>query len=99
MGKSISSRIAKVVTGLVLLIGAVIILFPMYITIITSLKTQQESAADFFSLPSSFYLGNFISVFEKSGYWTYVWNSAKITIISVVLILVFIPMCAYAIAR
>ena len=42
MGKSISSRIAKVVTGLVLLIGAVIILFPMYITIITCLKKLQE---------------------------------------------------------
>lgn len=99
MGKSISSRIFKLFTWIILLMGATVILFPMFVTVTTSLKTQQESAANFFSLPSSFYLGNFRQVFEKSGYWTYVGNSAKVTIISVVLIIVFIPMCAYAIAR
>lgn len=99
MGKSISSRLFKLCTWIILLAGAAVILFPMFVTVITSLKTQQESAASFFSLPSSFYLGNFQQVFEKSGYWTYVGNSAKVTIISVVLIIIFIPMCAYAIAR
>lgn len=84
---------------LILVCGALIILFPLWITLITSLKTQQESAQSFFSLPTSFYLDNFVSVFQKSGYWMYVGNSAKITVIAVLLILLFIPMCAYGIAR
>lgn len=99
MGKTLTSKLTKILTVVILVIGALVILFPMFVTVITSLKTQQESAANFFSMPTSLYLGNFQAVFEKSGYWMYVWNSAKITIIAVVLILLFIPMCAYAIAR
>ena len=75
------------------------ILFPMFITVITSLKTQQESAVSFFSLPKSFYLGNFYQVIKRGKYWTFVWNSVKVTVASVALIIIFVPMCAYAIAR
>lgn len=75
------------------------ILFPLFITIITSLKTPAESAESFFSLPSSFYLDNFKSVFQKAGYFTYFRNSAVVTVTSVLAIYIITPMCAYAISR
>lgn len=99
MKKFIIPKLLKALTWIVLTAGAVVILFPLFITGITALKTHEESAEHFFSLPSSIYLGNFYQVFAKSSYWTYVGNSAKVTVISVILIVVLVPMCAYAIAR
>lgn len=95
----ISSKVINVFSWILLAVGAAVILFPLFITVITSFKTQQESAENFFALPLSFYLGNFYQVFAKSSYWTYVGNSAKVTVISVILIVVLVPACAYAIAR
>lgn len=48
--------VLKVLSYVFLIVGALMILFPLFITIITSLKTPAESAESFFSLPSSFYL-------------------------------------------
>ncbi len=99
MRLSVGGKILKVVSYAFLILGALIILFPFFVTVITSLKTQQESAESFFALPSSFYLENFKSVFQKAGYFTYFRNSALITITSVVLIFLLDPMCAYGISR
>ena len=51
---------------LALLPGIILIIFPMYVTIVTAFKTPQESGSSFFALPSSFFLGNFISVINLS---------------------------------
>ena len=74
------------------------ILFPLFITIITSLKTPAESAESFFSLPSSFYLDNF-KVCSESRVLYYFRNSAVVTVTSVLAIYIITPMCAYAISR
>lgn len=91
--------VLKILAYVLLIAGALMILFPLFITLITAFKTQQESAESFFSLPSSFYLGNFQSVFQKAGYFTYFGNSTLITVSSVVLIYLITPMCSYAISR
>ena len=91
--------VLKVLSYVFLIVGALMILFPLFITIITSLKTPAESAESFFSLPSSFYLDNFKSVFQKAGYFTYFRNSAVVTVTSVLAIYIITPMCAYAISR
>ncbi len=99
MRLSKGGKALKALSFIFLILGALIILFPFYVVIITSLKTQQESAASFFSLPSSFYLGNFVSVFQKAGYLTYFKNSLIVTVSSVFCIFILDPMCAYAISR
>lgn len=92
-------KMTTVLSTVILIIGAVLILFPLFITVITAFKSQQESAENFFALPTSFYLENFKSVFAKAGYLTYFKNSAVITVASVVAIFVVSPMCGYAISR
>ena len=81
MKRSKSSRILKILSYVLLITGMIVILYPFYLTIITALKTPQESSQSFFSFPQSFYLGNLV------------------TLVSVFLIMVLIPMCSYAIAR
>ena len=71
----------------------------MYVTIVTAFKTPQESGSSFFALPSSFFLGNFISVINKSYYFRYILNTAVILLCSVIVELLIVPMAAYSIQR
>lgn len=84
---------------LALLPGILLIIFPMYVTIVTAFKTPQESGSSFFAFPSSFFLGNFISVLNKSYYFQYILNTAVILVCSVIVELLIVPMAAYSIQR
>ena len=84
---------------LALLPGIILIIFPMYVTIVTAFKTPQESGSSFCALPSSFFLGNFISVINKSYYFRYILNTAVILVCSVIVELLIVPMAAYSIQR
>ena len=84
---------------LALLPGIILIIFPMYVTIVTAFKKPQESGSSFFALPSSFFLGNFISVINKSYYFRYILNTAVILLCSVIVELLIVPMAAYSIQR
>ena len=82
-----------------LLAGCVIIASPLYIVIITALKTREESTADFFSFPSQFYLGNFIEVVNKQNYLIYLRNTVCVTVFSLLLMVLVIPSLSFAISR
>ena len=58
MRLSLGGKVLKILSYAFLILGAIIILFPFYVTIITAMKTQQQSAESFFSFPTSFYLEN-----------------------------------------
>ena len=82
-----------------LTVGVFIILFPMYITIVTSMKTPDEMSSNFFGLPSSFYLQNFADVIGKAHFGSFVFNSLFTTVFSLLGIAIFVPLVSYAIAR
>ncbi len=79
--------------------GAVLTLFPMYLTVVTSLKTYGESLQSFFALPSSLYLDNFIEVLTTTQFMRFFQNSSIITVVSCSIVIVFSPLVSYAIAR
>lgn len=80
-------------------IGMIIIMIPIYVTLVTALKTPSQTAISFFSPPSKLYFGNFAEIINSPRFWTYVMNSVLITVISVGLIMVVVPMVSYAISR
>lgn len=84
---------------LFLSLGALAIIFPIYLTVITAFKTPDEIARNFFLPPGSFYLGNMRYILTRSKFLLYVRNSLFVTVISVFLIAVFTPMVSYSIAR
>lgn len=92
-------RVLDKISAVILYIGILVILFPMYLTVVTAFKTPAESAQNFFALPSSLYLENFKEVIYSNNFFVYVKNSFTITIVSIVLILLVVPITAYAIAR
>ena len=82
-----------------LTIGVFIIFFPLYITIVTSMKTPEEMSSNFFGLPSSFYLQNYADVISKAHFGSFVFTSLFTTFFSLIGIAIFVPLVSYAIAR
>lgn len=90
---------AKTLCYLFLTFVALMIIFPIYVTFVTAFKTTEESTANFFSLPHGLYLENFRSVMSDANFIHYVVNSVGITVASIILITLAVPMVSYAIAR
>lgn len=89
----------RILSYVVLIGGILAILLPLYVTVVTALKTPEESAKSFFALPESFYLGNFNEVIEGTKFFRYTFNSVFNVVVCVALILVIAPMLSYALAR
>lgn len=89
----------KIVSYIVLLTGMMVILLPLYVTVVTAFKTHEESAKSFFTLPKSLYLGNFIEIIEGTKFFRYTFNSVVNVVVCVALILVISPMVSYAVSR
>jgi raffinose/stachyose/melibiose transport system permease protein len=79
--------------------GLLIIFLPLYLTLITAFKTSQESSRSFFSFPAGWYLDNFSKVINSNNFAQYFGNSVLITVVSVILIVMIVPLTAYAISR
>ncbi|WP_067103524.1 carbohydrate ABC transporter permease [Streptococcus sp. DD13] len=82
----------------VLIAGILLMLIPLAVTIISSFKTTREITGNFFGLPETWTLSNYERLF-RDGIIQYFGNSAFLTIGSVALIILVIPMAAFAIAR
>lgn len=80
-------------------IGALFILAPIYLTIAIAMKSRAETTKSFFAPPSSLYLDNFIQVINKANFWKIFQNSAFISIVSLLIMIIAIPMVSYAISR
>ena len=82
-----------------LILGVILIVFPMYLTVITAFKPTEELTKSIFALPSSLYLGNFVEVITKSGFVNSVINTVFVTIVACVGVVAVVPLVSYAIAR
>ena len=81
-----------------LIIGAILILIPLLATVFSSFKTTQDIMQHFFAFPNPATLDNYARLIAD-GIGHYFWNSAVITVLSVILVTLFIPAAAYSIAR
>lgn len=81
-----------------LVVGGILILEPLLVTVFSSFKTTKDIMNHFFSLPNPFTLSNYQRLIAD-GIGGYFWNSAVITILSLIAVAIFIPAAAYSIAR
>ena len=89
----------KVLSIIFVSLFSLIIAFPIYVTFVTAFKTTEQSTKNFFSLPTKFYIGNILEVMSDENFKYYVLNSVGITIITIGIMAVLIPLVGYAIAR
>ena len=84
--------------------GAMVVL-PLYVMVMTSLKTQQALLANPLNLFPSFENGllgplrSYIELFQIYGFGRYIWNSALISVATVVITLLFAVPGSYAVSR
>ena len=90
---------ASVFQYFLLILGTVVILLPMYLTVVTAFKSPEESARNFFAPPTSLYLDNIISVVNKANFFYYIRNSFVITLFSLLGIILIVPLVSYSLAR
>jgi len=83
----------------VLLMNAFIMIYPLFVMAISSFKTNAEIFTSPFALPQSFSLANAEKVWTDTNFVRYLANSIGVTAASIILIVVFSTMAAYAIAR
>ncbi|KXT79789.1 Multiple sugar ABC transporter, membrane-spanning permease protein MsmG [Streptococcus sp. DD11] len=81
-----------------LILGGILILLPLLTTVFSSFKTTKDIMNHFFGLPNPFTLSNYERLIAD-GIGGYFWNSALITVLSLLAVAFFIPAAAYSIAR
>ncbi|MCS7461442.1 carbohydrate ABC transporter permease [Paenibacillus doosanensis] len=82
-----------------LVFGALLIVFPMYVTVSLALKTTEESTKSLLGFPSHVYLGNFKKVLSTGKFTIFLSNSVLITVVSLIVMMIIIPMASFAISR
>ena len=83
----------------VLIIAVILIALPFYMTLVVAFKTPLENMESFFSPPKSLYLGNFQEILSRPGYFRSVLNSAYITSLSLIGMVILMPAASFAFAR
>lgn len=78
---------------------ALLWLVPFYLMFVNSFKSKKEIFMDTISLPESWNFDNYVTAFEELDFMRTLFNSLLITVVSVVLIIVFSAMAAYALSR
>lgn len=82
----------------VMAIVTFIVLLPIIIVILTSLKTMPEIQGPFRLFPESPKFSNYVKAFETGGWPTSLFNTTYITVITTILSLILTSLAAYALA-
>ncbi len=94
-----TSKAHKTTTIAMLLLGLTLIIIPFYLTIVSAFKDNAQLHNDFFGLPQSLYLDNFIEILSKPHYFMALQNSFLITALTLALCGIMLPMASYAVSR
>ena len=93
---------SNVLVTVLLFLGCLTILFPLYMTIIIAFKNPSEMTNDVagaLAFPSSWKLDNFKEAMEVTNFWHTLGNSLLITIATIVMALLIHSMAGYVIGR
>ncbi|OKP67963.1 sugar ABC transporter permease [Paenibacillus helianthi] len=84
---------------LVLLAGSVITLFPIYMGVLNSFKTDGELLNDVLAAPASFQFSNYAAAIDKINFWRSLGNTAVIAAVGLLGIILFSSMAGYKLSR
>ncbi len=93
------SKLASGMTYAILTLGVLMILLPLYITVMTAFKTTAENTASFFALPQALNFNNFKTVLAGGKYFKALGNTVYITALVLLGNILIMPMLSYAVSR
>lgn len=93
---------SNIILTIVLALGCITVLFPLYMAVIIAFKSPSEMTNDVagaLSFPSSWSLDNFREAMKVTNFWHTLGNSVLIAGVTIVLSLVIHSMTGYAVGR
>jgi ABC-type glycerol-3-phosphate transport system permease component len=96
--KTSAFTMRKIITYLILTVGALIAIFPFFWMISVSLMTIGEAQGTRL-IPSELHFENYINAWKEANFSLYMWNSTRITLLTLAGELTFSTLAAYAFAR
>ncbi|OAB32964.1 carbohydrate ABC transporter permease [Paenibacillus glacialis] len=94
-----ANRISQIAINVFLFAVSLSCIFPLIWMLYSSLKTSQEFDLNIMSLPSKPQFQNYIDAFEIGKMGTYFWNSAFVSLFTVIFTILFGFFTAYILAR
>ncbi|WP_042216162.1 carbohydrate ABC transporter permease [Paenibacillus borealis] len=92
-------RVSSVIVFLFLLVGAVITLFPIYMGVLNSLKTEGDMMNNILAIPRQLEFGNYSDAFEKTNFLRSLGNTVVVAATGLVGIILFSSMAGYKLSR
>ena len=102
MKKNIGKERVNWPVTILLILGLITVIFPLYLTVVIAFKKPSEmtnSISGILSLPKSWSLANFAEAMQVTDFWHSLGNSILITVITVVISILLHSMIGYAIGR
>lgn len=90
--------IGEILWLIVLIIGFILIAYPLFWMVMSSLKSYNEIFNNVWGIPSQWLWSNYATAWTK-GISAYFKNSLVVTVSTVVLVLLFASLCAYGLSR
>lgn len=89
----------SVITLIITILLALLFVYPVYFAIISAFKSNGDILKAPLAFPTQLYLQNFKDLFAKTDFFTAIWHTIFLTVVSEVLIVLVVPISAYAIER
>lgn len=84
---------------ILMILFTIIFLYPLFWNLMSAFKTNTEYLTDPYALPAALNFDNFIAAWGKANIAAYFGNSVLVTVLSTVLLLLFVIPISYALAR
>jgi raffinose/stachyose/melibiose transport system permease protein len=82
-----------------LLLASIITLFPIYMGLLNSLKTEQSMLNNILAIPTHLEFANFQDAFHKTAFLRSLWNTVVVVFVGVTGIILFSSMAGYKLSR
>ena len=102
MKTKVKEKVNWPITVLLIILAVITIVFPLYMTVMIAFKQPSEmtnSIAGILSFPKQWSFSNFAEAMRVIDFWRSLFNSVKITLITVVISILLHSMVGYAIGR
>ncbi|MEK4435914.1 carbohydrate ABC transporter permease [Paenibacillus sp. FSL K6-2862] len=99
MSMQTRKKTTDVMLFVIILIFAILFFFPIFFNLMSAFKSNGEIMRNALSLPTSLYLENFKYLLTETEFPRAILNSLILTVVSIVMQILIIPMAGYAIER
>ncbi|TFE19511.1 carbohydrate ABC transporter permease [Cohnella luojiensis] len=92
-------RVVSAIVVLILVMASVFTLFPIYMGVLNSLKSEGDMLNNILSFPSRLEFGNYADAFEKTEFMRSLVNTVAVAVIGLAGIILFASMAGYKMSR